>query len=126
MSSSSYKNGKDDCHWEDAETFLVNGVLKCCGCVDSKSVLKVVIAVLSRMSEYEELECEAFVNQFFGGAEGAAYLVITMLEEIGALEHGTSCRYSWPTSDGQLLLQSCKLVLSELEEHNYIRIPVTI
>ena len=78
------------------------------------------------MSEYEELELKVFVNQFFGGVEGVAYLVITMLYEMGALEHVTNCGYLRPTPDGQLLLQSCKLLLSELEEHNYTRVPITI
>ena len=117
---------KDGCHWDDAETFLVNGILKCCGCSDSKLVLEIFIAVLSRMREHKDLDWNAFVNKFFGGVEGAAYIVITMLDELGFLGHGTSCGYSWPTESGELLLQSCKMVLEELREYGYIRIPITV
>lgn len=117
---------KDGCHWDDAEAFLVSGVLKYCGCSESISVLEVVIAVLDRMQAYETLDWDAFVDKFFGGVSGAAYTVITMLDEMRFLEHGTSCRYSWPTETGELLLQSCKLVLEELREHGLIRITITI
>ena len=117
---------KDGCHWDDAEAFLVSSVLKCCGCSESVSVLKVAIAVLDRALEHESLNWEEFVNKFFGGVNGSAYMVITMLDEMGALEHGTSCRYCWPSESGELLLQSCKMVLEELRKYGHIRIPITM
>ena len=106
----------------DVKAFFYNE-LGACGCSD----IKAMIVEVKRFLSWADSQSPDYDNRIrfdeLYGSEGIFYLIAGMLDHAGLIEHGSSIRCSWLTSEGIDLLSALNtldpLAIEEAEGEAY-------
>lgn len=96
---------KDDCYYEDAESYIGTEILGFCGCGRPQTAMEYVRASLQNVSDKRNMtydEWAAEKKKLFT-SDGQEYFMWYFLDNKGLTEHGGSVP-GWLTVDGEELL----------------------
>jgi hypothetical protein len=105
---------EDNCHWEDAESFLAGKIMGFCGCGNNEVALKYIRDVMELIEKIHTGEGESWraaytaLDDFFSNNSGLQYTIYYLLDMKELTTHGGSVP-GWLTKKG-------KEVLSDLQE----------
>lgn len=91
---------------------LILHELDLCGCTEISEVVPVIINILSWCGR--DIENRLSYKTLFNN-EGIYYLVMSLLDNEGLIEHGTSIRHPFLTEKGQKLLNELERLAARIE-----------
>jgi|GEM_PF-6357353 len=97
-------------HYDTPKSMICNGMLEIDDFHDSAQLILDTLVHLRDRPKTNKYHDE-LVNEVFGGIQGAAYIVLSILDNKGFLDYGVSLRGSWVEPSGDILINDLTRLL---------------
>lgn len=105
-----YPNDDTGCHYDDAESLILTGMLGWCGCGAPDAAGQFLLKILKSFDDYHAGKITWQQRDALISDEGIRYFVYYVIAEKDLTEHGTSVNGSWLTDKGREIMEDLESI----------------